>query len=230
MPSIPVEEWLAWLASLYNQYGYLVVFLSALAENTAILGLIMPGGTLILLGAFYAREGVLSLPLVILWGTLGTIIGYHIDFLLGRFVLAWIIKRSSATRVGKRLRLAARARLAQRLVAKYGGKAILISHIAGHIRSFVAMSAGMMRMRYTTFLLYEVIAATIWTSIYALIGFVIAINADELAGLIQRMGLLLFLIIVAAYLLWRFVKTRIEQRLRKNAYSKRNAKDDMIVH
>ena len=76
-----------WLGSLYDQYGYLIVFLGALGENTAFLGLILPGGTLALLGAFYARAGTLNIGWVIFFAWIGTVLGYHVDYLVGRFLL-----------------------------------------------------------------------------------------------------------------------------------------------
>ena len=39
-------------------------------------------------------------------------------------------------------------------------------------------------------------------------------TAEQLARLIQQMGLLLFVGVVALYFLWRFVKSRLERRLR----------------
>ncbi|WP_040447567.1 hypothetical protein [Ktedonobacter racemifer] len=76
-----------WLKLYYDQYGYLIVFLSTLSENTALLGLVLPGNSLALLGAFYARIGTLNLGLVIFFATMGTIADYHVDYLLGRFAL-----------------------------------------------------------------------------------------------------------------------------------------------
>src|SRR5207247_11365321 len=69
---------------LYDQYGYLIVFLGTLGENTALLGLLLPGNSLALLGAFYARLGTLQIGWVIFFAWLGTLIGYHIDYLIGR--------------------------------------------------------------------------------------------------------------------------------------------------
>jgi membrane protein DedA with SNARE-associated domain len=68
------------------------VFLGTLGENTAFPGLLLPGNSLALLGAMYARLGTLQLGWVILLATLGTVLGYHIDYLFGRFVLARLIK------------------------------------------------------------------------------------------------------------------------------------------
>ena len=100
-----------WLGGLYSQYGYLIVFLGSLGENTAFVGLILPGGTLALLGAFYARAGTLHIGWVIFFAWIGTVLGYHVDYLIGRFLLARYAPVWSASRLGKRLRLAGRLRL-----------------------------------------------------------------------------------------------------------------------
>src|SRR5205823_4215768 len=113
------------------------VFLGTLGENTALLGMLLPGNTLALLGAVYARLGTLNLSWVILLASLGTILGYNIDYLLGRFVLARVATRWSTSRLGLRIRLAGRLRLAHMLITKHGGKAILISHLVGQLRSFI---------------------------------------------------------------------------------------------
>ncbi len=143
MPTLPFHELIKLFGEFYDQYGYLVVFLGTLGENTAVLGFLLPGNSLALLGAAYARLGTLNLGWVILLASLGTILGYHVDYFIGRFVLVSVANRWSASRFGRHIRLAGRLRLARALLKKHGGKAILISHLVGHLRSFVALSAGM---------------------------------------------------------------------------------------
>jgi membrane protein DedA with SNARE-associated domain len=68
---LTIREWIDFLSGFYDQYGYTLVFLGSLGENTAALGLVLPGGTLALLGAVYARVGTLNLGWVIFspgWG------------------------------------------------------------------------------------------------------------------------------------------------------------------
>ncbi|MDQ6660715.1 MAG: hypothetical protein M3Z24_07085, partial [Chloroflexota bacterium] len=137
MPTLPIREWIEILGTFYDQYGYLIVFLGTLIENTALLGLILPGNSLALLGAFYAREGTLNLGWVIFFAWLGTVLGYHADYLLGRFVLTHAMTKWSRSYLGQRLRLAGRIRLARKMLAQHGGKAIVFSHVIGHMRSFV---------------------------------------------------------------------------------------------
>jgi len=208
-----INALIEWLGSLYDQYGYLIVFLGALGENTAFVGLILPGGTLALLGAFYARAGTLNIAWVIFFAWIGTVLGYHVDYLIGRFLLGKYAPAWSASRMGRRIRLAGRLRLGQRMLRKYGGRTIFISHAIGHIRSFVALSAGMTHMRYRRFLGFELIAALFWSGGYCLLGYFLGAEFEMLQGVIERWGLVLVGALVLGYIGWRLVRRRVRRRL-----------------
>ena len=218
MPTFSLNEWIKFLGEFYHHYGYVTAFLGTLGENTALLGLLLPGNSLALLGAVYARLGMLNLGWVILLATLGTIFGYHIDYLLGRFVLARFATGWSASRLGRRMRLAGRLRLARRLIRKHGGKVILISHLIGQVRSFVALGAGMTRMKYVRFLGYEVVAAALWNTAFCVLGYLLAAEVDRLQILIERAGWILLGVLVLLFLTWRFVGRRIRQRIRQERH------------
>lgn len=211
------------LGQLYDQYGYLLVFLGALSENTAALGLVLPGGTLALLGAFYARQGTLNLGWVILFAWLGTVLGYHADYLFGRFILTRFVKSWGASRLGQRLRLAGRLRLARMLLAKHGGKAILISHMIGHMRSFVALSAGITRMSYPRFLVFELAAALVWNVAYCLVGYFVGTRFEQLQMLFARAGWVMLGVLALLFLVWRVSRHFIKQRLRRIRRQRRAA-------
>jgi membrane protein DedA with SNARE-associated domain len=215
MPTLPFHEWIKLLGEFYDQYGYLVVFLGTLGENTAVLGFLLPGNSLALLGAAYARLGTLNLGWVVLFASLGTILGYHIDYLLGRFVLARVASGWSTSRLGRRIRLAGRLRLAHRLIAKHGGKAILMSHLIGHLRSFVALSAGMTRMKYLRFLGYELVAAALWNTAFCLLGYLLAAEVDRLQVLIERAGWVILGVLVLLLIAWRFFRQRMRRRMQQ---------------
>jgi len=82
MPGI--HEFLNLLRDAYAAWGYDIVFLGAFLENTVLLGLILPGGALVMLGAVYAHQGSMALPAVFLLAWLGMVAGTSIDYLLGR--------------------------------------------------------------------------------------------------------------------------------------------------
>lgn len=227
MPHIPLDEWIRLLGDFYNQYGYLIVFLSTVGENTALLGFLLPGNSLALLGAFYARQGVLNLVWVIFFATAGTVLGYHIDYLFGRFILSHVVGKWSTSRLGRRLRLAGRLRLTRMFLAKYGGRAILASHISGTLRSFIALSAGMARVTYLRFLGYELIAALLWNIAYCLLGYFIAVEFEQLHRLLERttwilLGVLLVALIACCVWGW-LIKQRVRQAWRLSRSKRQRA-------
>lgn len=215
MPAIPLYEWIEVLGTFYDQYGYLIVFLGTLAENTALLGLVLPGNSLALLGAFYARAGTLNLGWVILFAWLGTVVGYHVDYLIGRYALVHVMARWGRTTLGRRLRLAGRIRLARKMLAKHGGKTILLSHTIGHMRSFVALSAGVTRMKYAQFLLFEAIAALFWNTLFSLLGFFIAVEIDRLEMIIGQAGGIIFVAFALAFIAWRWWNEKRSRTLKQ---------------
>lgn len=52
-----IDQLVHWLAGLYDQYGYALVLGGTFVENTAILGLLLPGNTMALLGAILSTPG-----------------------------------------------------------------------------------------------------------------------------------------------------------------------------
>lgn len=214
-------SWLDALQRFYDHFGYVLVFFGALGENTALLGLLLPGSTLALLGGFYARQGTLNLWLVLLLAWWGTVLGYNLDYLFGRFVLGRLVGRWGATPLGRRIRLAGRMRLARGFLARHGGKAILLSHIIGHIRSFVALSAGASQMRYRRFLGFELVAGLLWSSVYVLIGYLAGSERERLMLLLERSGWVILAAAVAAYILYRLARIVIVRHLRQVACERR---------
>lgn len=213
--------WLDALQRLYDHFGYPLVFFGALGENTALLGLLLPGSTLALLGGFYARQGALNLWLVLLLAWWGTVLGYNLDYLFGRFVLGRLVGRWGATSLGRRIRLAGRMRQARGFLARHGGKAILLSHIIGHIRSFVALSAGASQMRYRRFLSFELVAGLLWSSVYVLIGYLAGSERERLMRLLERSGWVILAAAVAAYIIYRVARVYVVRYLRQRAHERR---------
>ena len=108
----------------------------------------------------------------------------------------------------RRLRLAGRIRLARVLLARHGGKAILISHTMGHMRSFVALSAGITQMNYPRFLLFEVIAALLWNTLYCFVGYFIGTQVEHVQLIFERAGWVILGVLIVLFLAWRFFKHR----------------------
>jgi membrane-associated protein len=181
--STPWRDVGAWLQNAFDSFGYPLTFLGALLENTT-LGVMLPGGTVILLAAAYARLGSLSWPLVVAAGWAGMVTGSSLDYWLGRKGI-----RPLLSHLPGRQRHARGLDQAHEFLTRYGAIAILLAHSLGHMRGFVALAAGSSRLPYPTYLRYEVPGALAWCLLYTSLGYFMASNLDGLETIIQRAGM-----------------------------------------
>jgi membrane protein DedA with SNARE-associated domain len=188
------------LRAAYSTWGYPLVLLGALLENTALLGLVLPGGSLVLLGAIYAQRGAMALPLVLVLGWLGMVLGTSLDYALGRWSL-----HSTLGRTNLIARLEPKLATAQRFLARHGAWALVLAHFIGHVRSFVAITAGASRLPYRRFLLYEGIAALAWNLVWVTAGYLVGEHLDALQRFVGGSGLALIGPVLVAYVVYRLV-------------------------
>lgn len=163
-----VQDILAFVEGAYGQYGYLIVFAASLVENTALLSILLPGGTMVMLGGVYAGTGYLWLPLVILVGAVGTVIGSSLDFLLGR-----LSRRGALGFLGQSHRVQQLLSKAEHFYDEHGPRAILGAHFIGWARAVASLGAGASGMPFRRFLRYEIIAALLWNSLFSVLGFIV---------------------------------------------------------
>ncbi|MDE3075860.1 MAG: DedA family protein [Chloroflexota bacterium] len=196
-----------WVATLFDDYGYLLTFFGALLENTALMGLFLPGGTIVMVAAAFARAGTLQWPLVVALGWAGMVLGTSADYWLGRTGFRPLARRFiRGTRVAREL---VRAR---RLLERYGGWAVLGGHFLGHLRSFIALTAGSARFPFRRYLLFEAVAALVWNGLYCGLAYFLAGHLDTLRKLAERFGLGAAIAAVIALVLWRIGRGRLRHR------------------
>lgn len=186
------------LRAAYDTWGYPLVLVGALLENTALLGLVLPGGSLVMLGAVYAQQGTLALPLVLLLGWLGMVLGTSLDYALGRWGL-----RSTLGRTRLVARWEPKLAEAERFLERYGVWALLLAHFIGHVRSFVAITAGASRLPYRRFILYEAVAALAWNIVFVGAGYLVGENLGLLQRFMGAAGVAVAAACVIAYLAYR---------------------------
>ena len=187
-----------------GQWGYLVIFLGAMLESAAFLGLFVPGESLVLVAGFFAAQGLFDLDALILivWigATLGDSIGYEMGRRMGRPALA---------RYGSRFGLNnERIERADNFFARHGGKAVFLGRFVGFARALVPFLAGSSRMPYRRFFTYNVIGAALWATAGVLLGYILGASWQSAERWIGRAsaivgGIVLFILILVW--LWQWV-------------------------
>jgi len=203
-PSLPdITGFFQAVNDLYVSAGYFIVLVVCLLGNTFVIGFFLPAGTIAALCGFLARKGTLEVGWVIAAVWAGMIIGYNIDYGIGRFVFARLADRGAATRLGRWLRLESHLKRGRDFLNKHGDKAIFYAYAGlGHFRSIVAVSIGMARLSYWRYLFYQVLASLIWSLIYVFLGYFIGVETDNLSGAAERIGVVAGGIFLCIYLIW----------------------------
>jgi undecaprenyl-diphosphatase len=196
---------LEYLISFVGSLGpwvYLAFFLVLVVECQAVLGLAMPGESLVLVGGFLAWKGVLDPAGLIAVISIAAILGDSLGFGLGRQLgRQWLVNHGM--RFGLRQEHLDRV---DGLFAKHGGKAVFGSHFLHLLRPLMPFVAGDRRMRYRRFLLFNALGCLAWASTYVSLGYVAGESwrmAAEWVGFTGKLVGSGLLLVVALVWLWR---------------------------
>jgi membrane-associated protein len=153
-----VDQLVGWNPTVF----YVLLFLVIFAETGLVVTPILPGDSLLFaVGAVAAGSASpLSMPLLLLLlvcaAVLGDAVNYAIGYRLGpkvfRYENSWLLNKKHLLR-------------AQMFYAKYGSKTIILARFVPIVRTFAPFVAGIGKMRYSQFGLYNVIGGVAWVTL-----------------------------------------------------------------
>ena len=182
----------AWLQQIIevlpggNRYLVLLFFI-AFFESLPVVGLAMPGSTLIILAGFLTVHGKGSIPPVIVATMLGAFLGDLLSYWLGARFGATLLRRKFFR---KQRHLVNQAEL---FFASHGGKSIFFARFLGPIRGLTPFIAGLARMPQKSFCLYALISAILWGIAYPGVGYLGGASWQQAQSLGTRLALLILL-------------------------------------
>ena len=184
-------------------YGYWAVAAALLLENA---GVPVPGETVLLLASFLAyTERDLQLGWIIVVGTgaatVGDNLGYAIGFYGGRPLL-------ERYRYVFHIRDAAVAR-GERLFGSYGAVTILFARFVFGMRVIAGPLAGVLRMPWKKFYVFNLLGAALWVSVISLVGYGFSSRLSVVVHFMKRFDFALgaAFVLIAVILWWRSRKT-----------------------
>ena len=178
-------KWQAMIDYIGVHWLYGVLFLIVFAETGLVVTPFLPGDSLLFaIGALGARGIGINLPLVTGLLIAAAIIGDAVNYWVGYKLGPAVFKREDSKLLNKKHLLRA-----QEFYDTYGGKTIILARFVPIVRTFAPFVAGVGRMNFFRFWLYNVIGAIAWV--------VICIGAGRLFGNIEFVKKRFELVIVA---------------------------------
>src|SRR4051812_42099744 len=134
--------------SILEVGGLLAIAIIIFAESALLLGLFLPGDTLLIAGGIFASEHKLPLAGLIFLSALATIAGYQVAYWLGMRAGTHLFTRKEGVLFRRDYMAHTEA-----FFGRHGWKTILIARFIAIVRTIVPLVAGMGRMDKRRFLI-----------------------------------------------------------------------------
>jgi membrane protein DedA with SNARE-associated domain len=179
--------------------AYVVIAALVFAEAAVFVGFVLPGETACIIGGVLAATGRLQLavllPLVVAAAVVGDSVGYEVGRLYGPPLLRTRLLRGHSHRLDG----------AQTTLRERGGWAVFVARFTAFLRAVMPGLAGMSRMPYPRFFVYNAAGAVVWGVGVTLLGYFAGASYRRLEQTLGQISALLAVVLVggALFVWWR---------------------------
>ena len=196
------------MTHFFTHHGLPLLFVVVMLES---FGIPLPGETALIAFGVLASQGNYGIEWVIVVAAAGAIVGDN----LGYWLIGRLGGRALFARWGWLRRYSERVLpAAERIMDRHGGKTVFFGRFIAILRFTAAWVAGLGRMHWWKFLIWNALGGIIWATSVGLVAYYsghAAANAIGRYGLFAAIGIVAALVVLA--LGYRFAGRRIERRL-----------------
>ncbi|MBI2462770.1 MAG: VTT domain-containing protein [Candidatus Spechtbacteria bacterium] len=151
---------------LIQAFGLMGIIITLFAESGTFLGFILPGDSLLFIAGILASQGDLPLLPLLIFGSIAAILGDQAGYWFGRKVGPALFRQEESFLFHKD-----RLEQARIFYDKYGILTIILARFVAYARTFAPMLAGVGKMNYRTFTLFNIIGGILWVCSITLVGY-----------------------------------------------------------
>ena len=160
-----VDDHLRELVTAYGGWVYAILFLIVFAETGLVVTPFLPGDSLLFAAGALSASGALDGRIATVLLLTAAIVGDAVNYSIGRNIGERIIQRARTDARWGRWINPVYVDRAHAFFEKHGGKAIVLGRFMPIVRTFVPFVAGVAKMSYPTFALYNVTGAFVWVGV-----------------------------------------------------------------
>lgn len=193
---------------LMNKYGYLGILLLIMIENIFPP---IPSEVILCFGGFMTTSSNLTILRVIIYSTIGSILGAIILYLIGKILNKERLIKIVSGKIGKVLQLKKKdIELADNWFDTKGAKTVFFCRFIPIVRSLISIPAGMSDMPFIKFLILTTFGTLIWNTVLTYLGSIVGENWTKVTYIIEAYSTLVLvtLIIIICVSIYCFYKKR----------------------
>ena len=187
---------LAALVDVAGNVGYPLLLLLVMAEAG---GLPVPGETALIASGVLASQGRLDIAVVVALAATGAIVGDNLGYAIGRHGGRRLLERPGRF-AGSRRRV---LETGEPFFERHGPKAVFLGRWILGLRVWASWLAGITRMRWPSFLLWNAAGGISWAVTVGLAAYVIGDGAEAIVRYLGVGALVLCALLAGALLLAR---------------------------
>jgi len=194
------------LAMVISQYGvatYGFLFLIIFMETGFVITPFLPGDSLLFAAGALAASSSLNIFALYILLLFASILGDTINYWVGHFIGPKVfegehkfIKKEYLIRT-------------QKFYDKYGGQAITIGRFVPIVRTFVPFVAGIAKMSYKFFIIYNILGGVLWVSLFTWTGYFFG-NLPFVKNNFRYVVVVIILISITP-IVYEFLKSKIRE-------------------
>ncbi len=195
-----------WLGS-HQQEAYIILFLGAFFETLIGPSFFIPGEIFLLAGSILGGTYVLNIWYVALALYSGALLGDNSSYFIGY--------RSSGTifKEGRRIFNPENYKKGAAFFSRYGNRAIFLARILGPLSWITPCLAGVYRVRYSTFLIYNTPGIFVGIGEFLIVGYFFGNQYQTILNIIQYYFLIIIVIVIAIFAIYWFWRTKYQNPL-----------------
>lgn len=204
------------ILSIMNQFGYIGVLLLIAIENVFPP---IPSEVILLFGGFMTTYTELNVIGMIIFSTLGSLIGAIVLYYIGKILNKERLKKIVSGKVGKILRLKNEdIEKADHWFDTKGNKTVFFCRFIPIVRSLISIPAGMSEMPMLKFLIYTTFGSLIWNTVLVVIGNRVGENWTSILDILDKYShiVLVLLIIIAIVCVYLFYSKKLKKNKKED--------------
>jgi membrane-associated protein len=202
-----VDDLIGTIRQFIIDWGYWGVAAGLLLENA---GIPLPGETILILASVDAyNSNELSLPWIIMIGTIAATAGDNIGYWIGRKGGRPLLERWKRFFHVDEKHIA----MAEALIDKRGAVAIFFARFVTGARVIAGPLAGILLMDWQRFALFNFLGAITWVTVIASVSYAFGSQLDRLLELMKEANYIILIVVVVGILLfWLHRRRRAAKR------------------
>jgi membrane-associated protein len=163
---VHLDKHLATMVQNYGVWIYAILFAIVFCETGLVVTPFLPGDSLLFIAGALAAGGGMDVNLLVVLLIIAAVLGDAVNYAIGAWIGPRMFKDDNARFLKK-----SHLEKAHAFYEKWGGAAIILARFTPFLRTYVPFVAGMSRMTYAKFALYNVVGGVVWVASLTYLGY-----------------------------------------------------------